>query len=388
MQFDFDRVINREGSDSVKFDARRAVFGKADVIPLWVADMDFAAPPAVTDALTRRAAHPLYGYTLFPDTLYRACQDWFEHRHGWSIKRRDLLMCPGVVPSIHAVLTALTGPGDQIIVQPPVYFPFFEVVRDSGRELVNNPLKVEQGEYRFDFEHLEQCLEAGARWLVLCSPHNPVGRVWHQHELEQLLALARRYELNIISDEIHADLVYEGVEHTPLATLSDEVNIITTVSASKTFNIAGLGLSALVVPDKKQRQVIKKVFDEAHISAANPFSITATLTAYQQGEAWLDAMMAYVADNYQWVSRFFADNCPLIQPFRPEGTYLLWLDCRQMQLDDDALKSFFVDKAGVGMNPGISFGDVGSGFMRMNLATPRSVLGQACRQIASAFNQS
>lgn len=388
MQFDFDRVINRAGSDSVKFDARRAVFGKAGVIPLWVADMDFAAPPAVTDALTRRAAHPLYGYTLYPDALYRAYQNWFEHRHGWSIKRRDLLMCPGVVPSIHAVLTALTGPGDQIIVQPPVYFPFFEVVRDSGRELVNNPLKIEQGEYRFDFEHLEQCLEAGARWLVLCSPHNPVGRVWHPQELEQLLALARRYELNIISDEIHADLVYGGVEHIPLATLSDAVNIITTVSASKTFNIAGLGLSALVVPDKTQRQAVKKVFDEAHISAANPFSITATIAAYQQGEAWLDAMMVYVADNYQWVSRFFAENCPLIRPFRPEGTYLLWLDCRQLRLEDEALKSFFVDKAGVGMNPGISFGDAGSGFMRMNLATPRSVLEQACRQIESAFKQS
>lgn len=386
MQFDFDALISREGSYSVKFDARRAVFGKSDVIPLWVADMDFPAPPAVTDALSERAAHPLYGYTLYPDTLYRAYQDWFEHRHGWTIKRRELLMCPGVVPSIYAILTALTEPGDQIIVQPPVYFPFFDVVKDSGRELVCNPLKVEAGEYRFDFDHLEQCLEAGARWLVLCSPHNPVGRVWRQEELDTLVGLARRYQLNIISDEIHADLVYAGVEHLPLAALSDEVNIITTISASKTFNIAGLGLSALVVPDKKQRQAISQVFEHAHISASNPFSITASIAAYQQGEAWLDAMMAYVAENYQWVKTFLAEHRPEIRPIRPEGTYLLWLDCHKMGLDDDGLKDFFVHQAGVGMNAGITFGEAGSGFMRMNLATPRSVIEKACQQIDAAFN--
>lgn len=387
MTVDFDTQIDRSGSNSLKFDARQAYFGRVDVMPMWVADMDFAAPQAVTDALVQRAQHPLYGYTMYPDSLYQSMIDWCHRRYGWEIKHTEIMMCPGVVPSLHAAIQALTEPNAKVIVQPPVYFPFFSAVTQTGRELVLNPLQLQDGEYSFDLNHFEECAKQGAKLLLLCSPHNPVGRVWRSDELQALLDIAERYQITIISDEIHADLIYPGQRHLPLADMTDSVNIITAIAPSKTFNIPGMGLSTLVVPDKSQRKQINQVFDSWHVSAANPFSITAFEAAYQHGEAWLDDLMRYLANSLQWVADFVASEIPQMSLIQPEGTYLLWFDCRDLGLDNQALRRFFIDEAGVGMNPGYVFGDCGSGFMRMNIGTPQQQVEQAMQQIASALRK-
>ncbi len=377
----FDKVIDRDGTSNVKYGVRKAVFGTEDVTPLWVADMDFAAPSAVTNALVERAHHPIYGYTYYPDSLFTAMQDWFVKRHNWSIDKKSILICPGVVPSMHAVIEALSEEGDGIIVQPPIYPPFFSAVTDTGRKIIENPLKLDGDEYHIDLEHLEQCA-TNAKILLLCSPHNPVGRVWQRQELEAVLDIARRHQLIIISDEIHADLIYPNYKHIPLATLADDVSIITAVSPSKTFNIPGLGLSSLVINDRQQWKAIRQVFNRLHINAVNPFSITAFEAAYVGGESWLDELMLYLDETRKQVAAYFDKNSADIKVIDSQGTYLLWLDCRKMGLDDTKLKSFFIDKAKVGLNPGISFGKVGSGFMRMNIAAPRAIILDACRRMA------
>lgn len=385
MVFDFDSVIDRSGSASVKLDACKAVFGTEDVIPLWVADMDFAAPEAVSDALTQRAQHPIYGYSLYPETMFTAMQTWFLHRHDWAVKRETIVMCPGVVPSMHAAIIALTEVGDKVIVQPPVYPPFYSAIKETGREVLFNTLKLSAGHYSIDFQHLEQCAASGAKLLLLCSPHNPIGKVWQQDELERVLEIARRYQLTIISDEIHADLIYPGNRHIPLATLADDVLIVTAVSPSKSFNIAGLGLSCLIVNELQHREAINAVFERLHISACNPFSITAFEAAYRGGEQWLDELMVYIDDTRRQVIDYFESNNLNIKVTESQGTYLLWLDCRAMSLNDEALKSFFINDAKVGMNTGISFGEGGSGFMRMNIAAPRAVIMQALGNIKKAL---
>ncbi|MDO7596577.1 MAG: PatB family C-S lyase [Pseudomonadota bacterium] len=385
MVTDFDLVIDRAGSASVKLDACKAVFATEDVIPLWVADMDFAAPKAVSDALTQRAQHPIYGYSLYPETMFTAMQAWFLRRHDWAIKRETIVMCPGVVPSMHAAIMALSEIGDKVIVQPPVYPPFYSAVKETGREILLNTLKLSEGQYSIDFEHLEQCAASGAKLLLLCSPHNPVGRVWQRDELERVLDIARRYQLTIISDEIHADLIYPDYRHIPLATLADDVVIVTAISPSKSFNIAGLGLSCLVVNELHHRKAINGVFESLHISACNPFSITAFEAAYLGGEKWLDELMVYIDGTHRQVIDYFETNSLNIKVIGSQGTYLLWLDCRSMALNDEELKLFFINKAKVGMNTGISFGEGGSGFMRMNIASPRAVIIQALENIKKAL---
>jgi len=374
--FDFDHEINREGSNSVKYDGRQAMFGKNDVIPVWVADMDFAAPPAVTRALTQRATHPIYGYTLFPESLYDSLIDWMQRRHRWSIQRDWIVMCPGVVPSINAAVIAFTQPGESVIIQPPVYFPFFSAVTQTGRKLIQNPLLLENGFYAIDFDHLEQCARE-AHLLLLCSPHNPVGRVWHSEELKRLLQIAEQHDLIIFSDEIHADLIYPGNRHHTLAAFSGHSEkIITAVAPSKTFNIPGLNLSALIIPDKSIRNAITQVFNNLHVSASNPFSTTAFETAYREGEAWLEALLVYLRDTRDSVETFLTEHLPEIKVIKAEGTYLLWLDCRALNMTDAQLKHFFISEAGVGMSPGTLFGTEGSGFMRLNIGAPRqTVLG-------------
>lgn len=383
--FDFDQPVNRDHSNSLKYDGRQAMFGSADVIPLWVADMDFAAPPAVTKALLQRANHPIYGYSSFPESVYQALIDWLQRRHGWRIERDWLLLCPGVVPSLNAAVMAFSNPGDAVIVQPPVYFPFFSAVTDSGRSMIQNPLRLENKQYHIDFEHLEACA-ARAKMLLLCSPHNPVGRVWRKDELERLLAIAEKYQLIVFADEIHADLVYPPAQHHTLQALSKhQKNIITAVAPSKTFNVPGLNLSALIIPDTSQRQALSKVFERMHVSAANPFSMVAFEAAYQHGDAWLDALLNYLQQSRDFVLAYVSEHLPRIHAIVPEGTYLVWLDCRELGLNDAALKQFFIQEAGVGLSPGRLFGEAGSGFMRMNIAAPKSLITTALQGIAVAL---
>lgn len=391
----FDVPVSREHTCSVKFDARKAVFGRDDVIPVWVADMDFAAPEAVTRALQERASHPVYGYTLFPDSLYQSMIDWFADRHGWRIEREWILMAPGVVPSLNAACMAYAAPGEGVIIQSPVYPPFFSSVRHSGREVIENPLLPDEeraGHYRMDLEHLEACAaRPDARILLLCSPHNPVGRVWSESELRAVLAIARRHELVVISDEIHCDLTFpDKPGHTVLANLAGpEDALVTAVAPSKSFNMPGLGLSALVIADPERRKAMKSVFESMHLPQCNPFSIAGFEAGYRHGGPWLDRLMDYLQGNRDFIAQAVAERLPGIRVTAPEGTYLMWLDCRELcrdrDLDDAGLKRFFVRDAGVGMNPGLSFGEQGSGFMRLNIGCPRSVLEQVVSRIDAAL---
>lgn len=393
MSIDFDHEIPRNGTRSVKHDGRTAYFGTPEVTPLWVADMDFAAPKAVTHALAQRAAHPIYGYTFYPDSLYDSLITWLKKRHRWEVEREWIIMAPGVVPSLFASVLAFTQPGDSVIVQPPVYFPFFSAVTTNQRRLLQNPLRLDNGHYSIDFTHLEQCAAEGARLMLLCSPHNPVGRVWRPEELAELLRIARRYNVTILSDEIHADLIYPGQQHTVLAALASNLwpnetnhNLITAVAPSKTFNIPGLALSSLIVPSQEQRDALNQVFATLHVGNTNPFSIAAFEAAYRDGAAWLDALLVYLQGNREFVSDYLARHVPAIRLIQPEGTYLLWLDCRNLGMSDTQLRKFFVHEAKVGMNPGTVFGAGGSGFMRLNIGSPRHIIAAALERIAHALN--
>jgi cystathionine beta-lyase len=386
----FDQRIDRAGTQAVKLDARDKVFGREDVIPLWVADMDFAAPEAVTRALTERAAHPVYGYTLFPDSLYQSLQDWFATRHHWTIERSQIVMAPGVVPSLHAAAMAFAAPGEGIIIQPPVYPPFFSAIEKTGRRVVENPLLETADGYRMDLEHLEQCaVPSDTRLLILCSPHNPVGRVWRDGELEAVLAIARRHDLVVLSDEIHCDLVFpDKPRHRVLATIANpEDPLITAVAPSKSFNMPGLGLSALVSANRKVLGAVQSEFDRWHMPQCHPFSIAGFAAGYREGGPWLDELMAYLQGSRDEVLATIRQRLPGIRVQEPEGSYLLWLDCRGLGLSNAELKRFFVQEAAVGLNPGYTFGSQGSGFMRLNLGSPRSVLREALGRIERALGR-
>lgn len=384
MSFDFDAIVPREGTHALKYEARQTYFDDADVLPLWVADMDFAAPEAVTRALAERAAHPIYGYTIYPDSMFDALIGWLERRYGWRAEREWIMPVPGVVPSLHAAVLACAREGEGVIVQPPVYFPFFSSVKQTGRRLLLNPLCEDDGRYTIDFAHLEQCA-AEAKLLLLCTPHNPVGRVWTDDELEQILDIARRYDLTILADEIHGDLVYPEFRHTMLATLAQPGDkIVTAVAPSKTFNIPGLGLSALVIPDESQRAAFRKVFELLPQAGANPFSVAGFEAAYREGEPWLDSLLQYLRGTRDFVREFLAEHLPQIKLVEPEGTYLLWLDCRGLGMSDAQLREFFVKQARLGLSPGMLFGEGGSGYMRINIGSPRSVVAAALQRIAVA----
>ncbi|QSA95849.1 MalY/PatB family protein [Methylococcus sp. EFPC2] len=387
MSFDFDTPIPREGTDTSKYGARQAIFGTEDVIPLWVADMDFAAPGYVTAAVKARAEHPIYGYTEYPPRLADSLIAWLRGRHGWVVEREWIVYTPGVVTGLFAAATAYAQAGEGVIVQSPVYHPFFSAVTVTGRKLLLNPL-IRVGErYRFDLESLEQLAAQGARVLFLCSPHNPVGRVWTRDELSEVLAIARRYGLTVLSDEIWADLVYPGHKHTPLGLLAGENDaVITAVAPSKTFNIPGLGLSAFIVPDAGRRAAFVHTLESLHVEARNPFGIAAFEAAYSGGTDWLDALLAYLAGNRDFVVDYLARHVPAIKVVPPEGTYLLWLDCRELGMNDASLKRFFIEQARVGLSPGVLFGAAGSGYMRLNIGAPRATIAEALERIARALH--
>ncbi len=381
----FDQELSRAGTHSLKYDAREDVFGQADVIPLWVADMDFATPPAITEALMARASHPIYGYTRSPESLFEAVVDWMQRRHGWTVQREWIVLCPGVVPSLNAAVMAFTNVGDPVIIQPPVYFPFYSAITNNGRTLLPNPLRLEHGRYAIEFDHLRQCAQQSPL-LIFCSPHNPVGRVWDKPELNRLLEIAEQQDLIILSDEIHNDLIYPGNQHHVLAALAENpARVITALAPSKTFNIPGLNLSVLIIPEEKNRARLAKVFNAFHVSAANPFSLVAFETAYRQGEGWLERLLNYLRDTRDCVAAYLTAHLPRIKLIQPEGTFLLWLDCRGLNLTDAQLKHFFIHEAGVGLNPGTQFGQgAGSGFMRLNIGAPRATILKALDQIQQA----
>lgn len=388
MKYNFDEIIEREGTNSVKYGLGEQIFGKKDVIPMWVADMDFKTPDFIINTIKQRLNHEILGYSIKPETYYQSIIQWYKRRHNWSMKKDWILFSPGVVPALSMAVEAFTNPGDECIVQTPVYFPFFSSIEGNDRKLVYNPLKLNDGRYFMDFEDLKQKISPATKMLFLCNPHNPGGSVWKQDELKQLADICLENNILVLTDEIHCDLVFKPSKYIPFATISNETaNItITTNAPSKTFNMAGLSTSSVIISNREWRQKFMKKLDTTHLYSGNVFGNVALEAAYSHGDEWLDQLLEYIKANIDYAIEFFSVHIPKITPIRPESTYLLWLDCRELEMSNTQLKKLMVEKAGVGMNDGASFGKEGEGFQRMNLACPRSILEKALENIKKAVD--
>jgi len=385
----FDEHVAREGTFSIKYDLLREIFGSGDIIPMWVADMDFKTPEFIIKALKNRLDHELYGYTFRPPEYYFSIVEWIKRRHGWNIKKDWICFSPGVVPALNFCTLAFTEPGDGIIVQPPVYFPFFSAVEPHGRKLLHNTLKEYNGRWEMDFNQLESLIEKNTRMIFISNPHNPVGRVWTKEELEKLAVICLKNDVLIISDEIHCDLVLPGYTHTPVASLSKEISLktITLTAPSKTFNLAGLSTSSVIIEDQNLRKSFTNYVEKLHVGNGNIFGTIASIAAYRLGDEWLDELLQYINGNVQVVEDYCARMIPEIIPVHPEATYMIWLDCRKLGKDARELQKFFVSKARVGLNEGSMFGPGGEGFMRMNLGTTKDTVIKAMEQIKSALEK-
>lgn len=395
MKYNFDAIIDRSGTDSIKWetiqseeDAHNQIHtecfsGENAAIPMWVADMDFAAPPAVVDALTARAQHPIYGYTDRSQTYGRAVADWMRTRHNWPIQPEWIVTTPGVVPALAMLVRALLQPGDKVIIQPPVYYPFKLVLEANGIGVVENPLCADYGGYLMDFDHLAaQARDPQTKMLILSSPHNPVGRVWSRDELTRLAEICRANNVLVVSDEIHADLTF--APFVSFGTVDE--NAIVCTAASKTFNLAGLANSNIIIPNKGQRKTFEKYLLQNALLDTNLFGRIATEAAYTHGADWLDQLLDYLRGTLDYMEKYFAENIPQIRMTRPEGTYLVWLDCRALGMDSASLTRFFLNEARVYLENGAIFGTGGDGFLRMNIATPRKVVEEALRRMKEAVN--
>ena len=386
-EYDFDEVINRVGTSCRKWDARREVFGTEEVLPMWIADMDFASPPSVASALQRRAAHEVYGYPTRLEAYYNSFVRWAGRHYGWKVDPLWLLTTPGVVPAINVAILALTEPGDSVLIQPPVYPPFFACPRLNGRLVLENPLHEDSdGVWHIDFTDLERKLALKPKLMILCSPHNPVGRVWSKPELQKVAELCLQYDVVVFSDEIHGDLLLDGRRHTPFAALGPSVaaKTITCTAPSKTFNIAGLYTSVVIVSDPGIRRKMIHMLDALDICGGNVFGIAAFEAAYETGEDWLKELLPYLAGNADTLVDYVTKNIPRLKVVRPESTFLAWIDCRGLGLSQVELKQFFIQKARVGLNDGKTFGEQGVGFMRLNFGCARATLRAALARIEAA----
>ncbi|MZP44519.1 putative C-S lyase [Heliobacterium gestii] len=385
----FDERINRQSTNSLKWDTLRDVFGREDLLPLWVADMDFPSPPEVIEALKEKAAHRVYGYHVRSESFFQSVVEWFGRRHNWPIEREWVALTPGVVPSICLAIQAFTSPGDGVVIQSPVYPPFFRCVKENGRRIVENPLRQVNSRYEMDFDDLAAKLDEGVKMLVLCSPHNPVGRVWTEAELRRLNDLCCERDILILSDEIHCDLVFQGHRHTPFAALGAEAaaRTVTCVAPSKTFNIAGLNTSFVIISDEGLRRRFRQVMLSLSLGEGNLFGVAASEAAYRHGDAWLDALLPYLEGNADYLTRYVSERMGELDIVKPEGTYLGWLDCRRLGLRPAELKRFFVEEAKVGMNDGLTFGQPGAGFARINFGCPRELLVEGLQRIEAALRR-
>lgn len=372
MKYDFDKTIDRRATNSYKWDS-----APEGVLPMWVADMDFRTAPAIIDALQKRVAHGIFGYTRVPDAYYDAVTSWFSRRHGWDIDREWIIYTSGVVPAVSAVIKALTVPGDKVIVQTPVYNCFFSSIRNNGCEIVSNPLRRTTDTYEMDFDALERCAaDPRAKVMLLCNPHNPAGRVWTPDELTRLGNICLRNGVTVVSDEIHCELVYQGFKYTPFASLSDAFlhRSVTCVSPSKAFNIAGLQIANIVAFDNDLRSRIDKAININEVCDVNPFGVAATIAAYNEGEEWLNQLVDYLHGNYEAMAEFCRRELPEFPITRLEGTYLVWMDCSSLGMPSDALEHALLDDARLWLNAGTMYGAEGEGYMRWNIACPRSVM--------------
>lgn len=387
MKHNFENVINRRDTRSYKWDQSDKLFGDQDILPMWVADMDFAAPPAVIEALRKRVDHGVFGYTIRPRSYYDAITGWMKKRHHWEIKQEWITTSPGVVTALSLLVTQLTKPGEKVIIQTPVYPPFHSVVTRNDRILVENPLLLKDNTYSIDFTGLEQLMmDPDVKVMLLCNPHNPVGRVWKREELQKIGELSLKHDVFIISDEIHCDLVFKGFQHIPFASLSDEFakNSITCIAPTKTFNIAGIQASNVIIPDASYRKQYNDKLSTLSLHMESCFGLAAVEAAYTEGEDWLDELLDYLYDNLEYTLNYFSRLLPEISVIRPEGTYLVWLDCRHLGLSVNQLKDLMYKHAKVAFNEGSTFGRNGEGFLRMNIACPRSTLIEGLNRFEQA----
>ncbi|MCX6572172.1 MAG: PatB family C-S lyase [Candidatus Aminicenantes bacterium] len=389
MKYDFDKVIDRTGTESLKWVYPRKVLKVEDAIPMWVADMDFEAPPAVVEAIRRRAAHGVYGYPLIPPSFWQAAIGWLKRRHGWDVRKDWMAKSPGIVPALNYAVRAFTKPGDGVIIQTPVYFPFYHAVENNGRRLVRNPLRFDGRRYTMDLGDLERKLDEGGRMLILCSPHNPVGRVWTREELEGLGRIAIERDLLVVSDEIHHDLVFKGSRHVPFASLSPALaeRTVTCIAPSKTFNIPGLSTAAVIASNPKLLEAFKDETERAGFELGQVFGIVGFEAAYSQSDDWLDELLSYLEANVDFLEKFLEERIPGIRLVRPEGTYLALLDCRGLGLAPAALNDFFLKKARVYFSDGAMFGEETAGFVRINFGCPRALLEEALERIELAVKE-
>jgi cystathionine beta-lyase len=388
MKHSFDELIDRTGTNSIKWDYRREVFGSSDVLPLWVADMDFACPPGVVEAVIRRAQHPIYGYPGKPKELYEAAAGWILRRFGTVVSTSWMTTVPGIVTGLHMAVEAFAKPGDKVIVQSPVYHPFYHAVENRGCEVVENPLREHEGTYVMDLDDLRHKIDERTKLLILCSPHNPIGRVWTREELQELGEICVERGVIVVSDEIHADLVYEKGKHVPYYSLPAPLaqQSITFVSASKTFNLAGLFSSLAISENSKLLQTFTDTMRKLGVEYLNLFGVEAMTAAYREGEPWLDELLVYLRGNAQYIHRFLQERIPQIKMSIPEATYLGWMDFRGLGIAHDQLKSWLVRKARIGLNDGATFGVQGAGFQRINFACPRAMLVEAMQRLEQAVN--
>jgi cysteine-S-conjugate beta-lyase len=383
----FEEVISRKGTRSVKWDMAEELYQDKDVLPMWVADMDFKIPEAVTNALKERIEHGIFGYTM-PDQMVKIeIKNWLEKRHQWDIDPKWISYSPGVIPSLHMIVQSLTDIGDHILIQTPVYPPFYSVVKDHGRHIVKNPLRLNGERYEIDFDDFEKKIkENHVTLFILCNPHNPVGRVWTKDELERMANICLKHGVKIVADEIHADLIYSQQKHVPIASLSDQANqhTITCLSPTKTFNLAGLQASYLVIANKEDKAKVDKQFKNQGMMMLNTLGLTALETSYKYGESWLEELNKVLESHRDYVMERFHEETSSIRVIPAEGTYLLWLDCRKLNMEQKELKSFMQQQAKVGLNDGTTFGEEGKGFMRLNIAAPKSILEEGVSRIINA----
>jgi len=386
-KYNFDEIIERKGTNCLKYDALKMFFRSEDPLPLWVADMDFRTPDFIVDAIKKRAEHEIFGYSFRPDSYFEAVIGWMKRRHDWEIRKEWISFSPGVVAGLTMAVETFSKPGEGVIVQPPVYFPFFDCVKETGRKMIENPLKIENGRYTFDFEDLKLKINENTKLLLLCNPHNPGGMVWTREELTELTNICLENNIMIISDEIHSDLIFDGNKHIPLASISNEVaqNCMISMAPSKTFNVAGLSSSLVIIPNKLKMALYEKTIGVGHFGMGNIFGTVALEAAYTNGDKWLDQMLAYLWDNYLMLENFINTRLPRVKVMKPEATYLVWLDFTDYGMNNQELSKFTVEKAKLALNDGGRFGTGGEGWLRINIGCPRSTVQEALERLEIAF---
>lgn len=390
MQYDFDTPIDRTHTWSIKHDFKKENGKADDILPLWVADMDFRSPDSVVEALKKAVDHGIFGYSRADESYFDAVAAWYQKRHHLTLQPEWMTCTPGIVFALSIAVRAFTQEGDAVLIQPPVYHPFSRAILRNKRTLVENPLVLKDGHYEMDLEDLEQkVLDEHVKLMILCNPHNPVGRVWTREELTALADICLRHHVYVISDEIHGDFVWQGHEQTPYASISEEacLHSMMCTAPSKTFNLAGMATSNLFIPDPEMQRKFRSELLDVGQENMNRLGLFACRAAYEGGGEWLDQLIGYLAGNLALVRDFCKNRVPQIQLVEPEGTYLAWLDCRELGMTDDELMAFFSDDAKVWLDPGTHSGEQGSGFMRFNLGSSRSVIAQALDQIEAAWKK-